>query len=459
MTKRFSIVVLDVNEAPVSLTLDTNKVQENSKSATVVGTVTAIDKDAVQTLKFTLDDNGNGKFALGGKSSCQANKQKGTTCTEKLVVSGAINFEEASSEDVIIRVTDDKGLFHAQKFNITVIDVNDAPTNITIDGSLTGFVQENSQDVQIDELLTEDEDIGQTHSYVLTNNGGGNFEVRGSKLFVSKNAQLNYERNSSFTIRVESTDNGAAPLSVEKTLRVSVQDVNETPTDIQLSNNTVLENTRSGTVIGKLTVSDPDNLGPLGVVQSHVCILTDSANGKIAVSQNQLTVGAAGVNFEDNAFVNVTVQCTDSGGLNFVKSLTINIIDVNEVPTSISLSNNQIKENLRAGSVVGQLSVVDPDNEQSTVQTFTYSIISSASSPPFRIQNGRLVTSRGLDYETSGQWSVRVKAQDSGNPPMSRTQAFLVQVIDGNDKPNGIVVSVRIILKLIILKLIILKLC
>ena len=442
MTKRFSIVVLNVNEAPVTISLSSKQVKENSKAGTVVGAVTATDTDAVQTLAFTLDDDGNGTFSLQGSPSCHANPQNGTTCTDTLLVSGAINFEETASVDVIVRVTDDKKLFRADKFTVAVTDVNDPPTNVTIDGSLTGVVRENTKDVQIDELLTDDEDAGQTFTYVLTDDAGGKFEVRGSKLFVSKNAQLDYERVPRYAIRVRSTDSGAGSLSFEQSLTVVVEDVNEAPSDIQLSNNNVSENTASGQVIGQLNVSDPDNLGPQGVVQSHTCVLTRSANGKVAIRSNQLTVGSAGLNFEQNASVQVTVQCADSGGLSATESFSINILDVNEAPTSISLSKTNVEENLQAGSVVGVLSVADPDNQQSVTQTFSYSVLQSASNSPFRVQNGRLVTTRPLDYEASSQWTVQVKAVDSGSPPQSRTQSFHVQVLDANDQPSGIVVSI-----------------
>ena len=441
MTKRFSIVVLNVNEAPVAISLSSKQVKENSKAGTVVGTVTATDTDAVQTLAFTLDDDGNGKFSLQGSPSCQANPQNGTTCTDTLLVSGTINFEETPSIDVIVRVTDDKKLFRAEKFTVAVTDMNDPPTNVTIDGSLTGVVRENTKDVQIDELLTEDEDAGQTFTYVLTDDAGGNFEVRGNKLFVSKNAQLDYERVPRHAIRVRSTDSGAGSLSFEQSLTVVVQDVNEAPSDIQLSNNNVSENAASGQVIGQLNVSDPDNLGPLGVIQGHTCVLTSSANGKVAIQSNQLTVGSAGLNFEENTSVQVTVQCADSGGLSTSKSFSINIRNVNEAPTSISLSKTNVEENLQAGSVVGVLKVKDPDNEHSITQSFSCSVVQSASNAPFRVDSGRLVTTRPLDYEANSQWTVRVKAVDSGNPALSRSETFNVRVLDTNDQPSGIAVS------------------
>ena len=73
--------MLDVNEAPISthfLSLagqvsfidDLLKVEENSVSKTVVGTIKAFDSDDKQTLSFKLDDDAEGRFGLSSSVSC-----------------------------------------------------------------------------------------------------------------------------------------------------------------------------------------------------------------------------------------------------------------------------------------------------------------------------------------------------------------------------------------------------
>ena len=76
----FTIEVLNVNEAPVSidftsvggqLSFADNKprVKENSVKGTVVGTLEAHDPDLTQTLKFKLDDTAGGRFSLDTKKA------------------------------------------------------------------------------------------------------------------------------------------------------------------------------------------------------------------------------------------------------------------------------------------------------------------------------------------------------------------------------------------------------
>lgn len=199
------------------------------------------------------------------------------------------------------------------------------------------------------ELQTEDQDFGQTYTYTLLSNGNGNFEVRGNKLYITKSANLNYEIKTSYHLSVRSTDSGNPQYSIENTLIMYLKDLNEAPTDITLSNATVVENTPTGTLIGKLSITDPDNLGPQGSHQSHTCRLTDSANGMIGISmsnnENQLTVGTAGVNFEAKSIVGIVVECTDPNGLLVQKAFNITVLDVNEAPNKIVISNLNVKEN------------------------------------------------------------------------------------------------------------------
>ncbi|XP_048583508.1 protocadherin Fat 4 isoform X2 [Nematostella vectensis] len=439
ITKQFTIVVQDVNEAPVSLTLNNRAIRENSPIGTKVGTITAIDLDAnFQQIAITLDDDAGGKFALGNVT-CSKVTPIGTQCVSDVTVGVRLDFEVSQSELIIVRATDSSGLFHSVAFNVTVIDVNDPPINVTLDGSLSGTVNENSRDFLIGSLQTADEDLHQTYSYILLSDGGGNFEIRADKLYTSSSANLDFEVARSYQLRVRSTDSGTPPLSVEGTVTITISDVNERPTNISLSASTITENTPPGTVIGRLSVIDPDNLGPQGDRQRHVCRLTDSSNGRVAIQGNQLVVGSAGVNYERGSSLNVTVSCADPGGLELLASFTVDVSDVNESPTAISISSLQILENRPALTKVGDLKVTDPDNEVCQRQTFNLTVLSPLS--PFKVRNGALLATRPLDFESHAQWTVRIRAQDSGTPSKYFTESFTVRVLDDNDPPTAITLS------------------
>ena len=142
-----------------------------------------------------------------------------TNCSCKLLVSGSLNYEHISSHEIIVEVSDGNHS-RVNNFTITLIDQNDPPENVTIQGSLSGWVKENANDELIGELVTRDEDVSQSHAYALK--GSARFTIKGSKLYTSLEANLNYEKQQQFEIVVVSTDNGSPPLSVEQNLTIMV---------------------------------------------------------------------------------------------------------------------------------------------------------------------------------------------------------------------------------------------
>lgn len=130
-------------------------------------------------------------------------------------------------------------------------------------------------------------------------------------------------------------------------------------------------------------------------------------------TENSLIV-TGGLNYEKKKSYKVYIRCLDSGNppLSVGKIVQIHVTDVNEPPYDITLSGNEVAEN--AGIVtVGRLDTADPDNEQTDVQTFSYSIVDPSGSVPFIIANDALNTTRSLDYEARTTWSLIIKSVDS----------------------------------------------
>lgn len=196
-----------------------------------------------------------------------------------------------------------------------------------------------------------------------------------------------------------------------------MQDVNESPTDITLSRLMVFENSPEGSLVANMTVSDPDNQGPKGSWQTHVCQLLDSAQERFKISNvtNKLLVSTGELNYERDDLHNIVIECMDSAPRPLVvrKSFQIYVLDINETPVQITLSNNEIQEN--SGPLyVGELASVDPDNEQTQRQTFTYSLVLERKESTFYIQGNHLRTNRSLDYENQSSWELLIKTTDSG---------------------------------------------
>ena len=183
-----------------------------------------------------------------------------------------------------------------------------------------------------------DPDTGDTQSYSLTNTAGGRFAINAStgEITVADGTLLDYESATSHSVTVRVTDAGG--LTYDETFAINLTNVNETPTDLSLSANSVAENAANGTVVGIVTGTDPDT----GDTQSYS--LTNTAGGRFAInaSTGEITVADGTLlDYESATSHSVTVRVTDAGGLTYDETFAINLTNVNEAPTDLSLSSEQ----------------------------------------------------------------------------------------------------------------------
>src|SRR5207253_886814 len=113
--KTFTLAVSNVNEAPGNATLLGGTVAENAANGTAIGTVTGSDPDAGAVLSYSLFDDAGGQFAIGA-SSGSITVANGTL----------LDYENATSHQVTVRITDQDGLAFDKTFNIAVSNVNEA---------------------------------------------------------------------------------------------------------------------------------------------------------------------------------------------------------------------------------------------------------------------------------------------------------------------------------------------
>ncbi|GGI24311.1 beta strand repeat-containing protein [Bradyrhizobium guangdongense] len=309
--------------------------------------------------------------------------------------------------------------------NFAVITPNHAPTDILISNAT---VAENSPAGTVVGALSDtDPDAGDGATFTLTDSAGGLFAISNGNLVTT--APLDFEQAASYQIVVQVADTAGATFS--KTLQIDVTNVNEAPTDVTLSNASVLENAPAGTVVGTLSAIDPD------ANDSASFTLTDNAAGLFAISNGNL-VTTAPLDFEQAPSHQITVRATDSGGLFVDKTFVIATTNVNEAPTAVLLSNASVAENSAAGTVVGSLSAVDPDAGDSAIFTLT-----DNAGGLFAISNGNLVTTAPLDYEQAQSHQVTVRATDSGG--LFHETTFIIATTNVNEAPTDILLSNAVI--------------
>ncbi|MCA9094944.1 MAG: cadherin domain-containing protein, partial [Planctomycetaceae bacterium] len=220
--KVFTISVTNVNEPPV-ITSDgggATAALSKPENSTPVTTVTATDPDAGTTLTYAISGGPDqAKFAINA-------------ATGALTFLTAPNFEAPAdfNGDNVYQVTvqaSDGTNTVTQALSVTITDVNEAPTNISLSSSA---VAENSAiGTAVGNFSSTDPDAGNTFTYSLVTGTGStdnaSFAIAGNSLQTA--GVFDFETKSSYSIRVRSTDQGG--LTFEKVFTISVTNVNEAP--------------------------------------------------------------------------------------------------------------------------------------------------------------------------------------------------------------------------------------
>ena len=159
-TQSVLVSIADVNEVPVDISLVGGSVSENSAVGTLVATVTGIDVDANEVQQYSLSDDAGGRFSIDT-----------STGQIRVAESSLLDFESASTHQIVVRTTDSGGLSREETFGITLGDVNEAPT--AVDDQFTGDQLEDLV-VDVDGLKSNDFDIDGDGIAVILVNGPSN---------------------------------------------------------------------------------------------------------------------------------------------------------------------------------------------------------------------------------------------------------------------------------------------
>lgn len=413
-----------VNKAP-SVTAAVFSVAENSNNGTVVGNVTASDPDLDQTRSFAITaGNANGAFAINA-----------TTGQITVADSSRLNFETTPTFALTVQVTDNgtPPLTASATISISLTNVNEAPAVVPA----TMILAENSANgTVVGTVGVTDPDVGQPHTFAITGgNAGGGFAINQTtgQITVADFSRLNYELNPTFTLTVQTTDNGSPALSASGTIIISLTDVNEVPV-VQPVTLFAAENSPNGTFVGTASVTDPE------VVQTHTFAITGgNTNGAFDINPDtgEITVAnSTALNFQTTPSFSLTVRATDNGNpvLSATGTVIVTLTDTNEPPV-VNSATFQLAENSANSTPVGTVTASDPDNGQ----TRTFAIISGNSSGAFAINpaTGLITVADGsqLNYELTPAFSLTIRATDNGLPPLSANGTITISLTNVNEAP------------------------
>jgi gliding motility-associated-like protein len=419
----FTITVNDVNDAPTDIDLSASSIDENVSTGTTVGEFTSTDTDSGATHTYTLvsgdGSTDNESFSISGAN---------------LLTDATLDYETKNSYSIRVQTSDGTDTYQ-EAFTITVNDVNDAPTDIDLSAS---SVDENvSTGTTVGEFTSTDTDSGATHTYTLVSGDGStdneSFSISGANLLTD--ATLDYETKNSYSIRVQTSDGTD---TYQEAFTITVNDVNDAPTDIDLSASSVDENVSTGTTVGEFTSTDTDS----GATHTYTLVSGDGStdNESFSISGANLLTDAT-LDYETKNSYSIRVQTSD-GTDTYQEVFTITVNDVNDnAPTAMELSTTTLVEDLISGSTVAYLTSVDADS--SSINTFNYSLIdgdgaNDHSNNYFIISGNSLISSGTFDYETASSHNIYVQVNDGAN---TFNKAFTLSIINQNDTPTEIALS------------------
>lgn len=420
-SKAFTFTVTDVNNAPTNLYLSNNIVAESSAKGITVGLFTSADADANDVHTYSLvsgsGDDDNDAFLIS---------------SAELKTDTTFDVNVKSQYSVRVRTTDNQGLYFEKALQINIINSNDAPTAIQLDNNeLYENLPANSL---VGGFTTTDPDTADTHTYAFVNlsaNDNASFILVGNELRTS--TTFDYETKSVYFIQVETDDGNGGKYN--KQFSINILDTNDTPNNIMLSHNEVNEKQPAGEYIGRLTTVDQDAID--SYTYSLVIGSGSDDNSSFKISNDSL--------FSDDVFDILTkrshsirVRTTDSKNKTFERAFAIKVLNVNDAPVDINLSNRSIPENITLNSSVGFFTSSDIDSAQS----FTYQLVSGngdVDNVNFSISGDELKTNALFDYNNQRVHHIRVRTTDQGG--LTYEKEFQINITNTNDAPSDIAIT------------------
>ena len=301
-----------VDQPPTNLVTSPAKVTEHRPLGTIVGAFVTTDPNIGDSFKYQL---------AGGAATLD--NACFTIVGNQLTTAAKFNYETRSSYSIRVRVTDQTGLSFVKTLTIVVKDINEAPTALGI--SSRKVFENMPAGTVVGAFSTADPDIANTFTYSRV---AGEGSADNASFRITPDGQLktaasfNYEKKTSYSIRIRATDQGN--LFCERAITIGVRDVNDAPTDISLTNYAVVLQPAAGTTVGKLSATDPYPDASHTFTYALIGGLGSRDNAMFMILGKKLLTTGNFQNATQNTY-EIRVRVTDQDGLWFKKAMVINV--------------------------------------------------------------------------------------------------------------------------------------
>ncbi|XP_032895639.1 cadherin EGF LAG seven-pass G-type receptor 1 isoform X2 [Amblyraja radiata] len=258
---------------------------------------------------------------------------------------------------------------------------------------------------------------------------------------VSTTQALDRETKDTHVFKVTAYDNGTPRRMTAATLTVTVSDRNDHVPLFELSEyrEVIRENVEVGYEV--LTIRATDSDAPSNANMLYRIVNSHENNSVFEIDIRSGIVRTRGVIDRERVaeyqlIVEANDQGRDPGPLSATATVYIIVEDENDNSPQFSEKRYfvQVREDVPVNTKILQVKASDRDKGSNAV--IYYSIVSGNIRGQFYIDslNGNIDIINPLDYETTREYTLRVKAQDGGRPPLiNSTGLVMIQVIDVND--------------------------
>ncbi|XP_072256726.1 protocadherin gamma-B4-like isoform X13 [Pyxicephalus adspersus] len=437
------IIVHDVNDNFPKFAKNTYEINinENAPVGFSVLKLNALDEDEGSNAQITysfrdIPENARHIFAIDSVNG-------------DITLIGNLDYEATESYEVTAEAKDGGGLAAYCKVTILIIDINDNAPELLIT-SLSSSIPEDSQlDTVIALIRVHDLDSGENGEVTCEISDNLAFKLILSsssyfKLLTSMN--LDREKTQEYNISIRAFDNGSPQLSTNKTIHLTVLDVNDNPPFFQKASYTVYiqENNPQGTSIHNLYASDYDINENAKVSYS---IISDNIEG-IPVSSYVSINSVTGIIYAQRSFdyeqlreFHFQAMAKDSGSPSLSSNVTVRIciIDKNDNTPKILYPSPDTEESAlfefiphsaEKGYLVTKVIAVDADSGHNA--WLSYHILQIADPTLFTISqhSGEIKIARDLPDTESLRQKIVVLVKDNGIPSLSSTVTLNLVVAD-----------------------------
>ncbi|XP_077464619.1 protocadherin alpha-8-like isoform X12 [Stigmatopora argus] len=254
---------------------------------------------------------------------------------------------------------------------------------------------------------------------------------------------IDFEESKSYEIDIQASDKGPVPLTADKSVLITINDVNDNAPEIEVTSfsNAIREDAKIGTTVALISVSDLDS----------------GMNGKVACAIKQDVPFALSPSLQENMYsvvtksqldretasqyvVTITAKDANEPVFSTEKSITVIVSDVNDNRPVFSARPYAfyITENNGPGASVFSVKASDQDEGQNAFVSYQIIRELNADTKILSFMNvnpetGEVMALKSFDFETLKSFHFQMVAMDGGTPPLSSNVTVKVFILDQND--------------------------